>query len=389
MAILTERVTAAERLASKSKRGEQQAQRKMESMVQVVPDEKRKFATHTWLSVARILGIDGADLSRIAKASKHMHDTVSSDWNESLSRHSEMTIRLRSAGKIILTRLFSCVRVNKTTVPVNEVLGVICFDDENYSNGNDKTLQEIRKAVQSAIAERRISDAKMLLTLSIASFSGNENGTGKCIESMKRYFTSIKPIVVGSKVTFLNPDDSPIKSKKKIKCHNYSYDSKFVTRGTAVAVNHRKNELKVRHYVPGVEKEVVSKVPMQQAINSANIYVNRKLLVSAMQWKSHLGVGVSPVQTPSVQNHVITLKVTTRGVGYVLICVKRGGDVCERRGGGVCVRRGGGVCEAGWCVYVRGEVVVLVLVVVCNQIYVFTHTGLGQLYRLDIFAVEN
>ena len=145
--------------------------------------------------------------------------------------------------------------------------------------------------------------------------SGNENGTGKCIESMKRYFTSIKPIVIGSKVTFLTPDESPIKSKKKIKCHNYSYDSKFVTRGTVVAVNHRKNELKVRHYVPGVEKEVVSKVPMQQAINSANIYVNRKLLVSAMQWKEHLGVGVSPVQTPSVQNHVITLKVTTRGVG--------------------------------------------------------------------------
>jgi len=42
---------------------------------------------------------------------------------------------------------------------------------------------------------------------------------------------------------------------------------------------------------------------------------------------------------------------------------------------------------AGVCV--RGEVLVLVLVVVCNQIYVFTHTGLGQLYRLDIFAVEN
>jgi len=310
VAILTERVTAAERLASERKRGEQQAQRKMESMVQVLPDEKRKFATHTWLSVARILGIDGTDLSRIVKASKHMHDTVSSDWNESLARHSEMIIRLRSAGRIILTRLFSCVRVKKTTVPVNEVLGVICSEDENYSNGNDKTLQEIRKAVHSAIAERRISDAKMLLTLSIASFSGNENGTGKCIESMKRYFTSIKPIVIGSKVTFLTPDESPIKSKKKIKCHNYSYHSKFVTRGTAVAVNHRKNELKVRHYVPGVEKDVVSKVSMQQAINSANIYVNRKLLVSAMQWRKHLGVGVSPVQTPSVQNHVITLKVT-------------------------------------------------------------------------------
>lgn len=63
--------------------------------------------------------------------------------------------------------------------------------------------------------------------------------------------------------------------------------------------------------------------------------------------------------------------------------------MCVRGEVVVCVRRGGGVCEAGWCVYVRGEVVVLVLVVVCNQIYVFTHTGLGQLYRLDIFAVEN
>ncbi len=278
-------------------------------MVQVVPNVKRNFATHTWPSVAKILGIGGVDLTRIVKASKHMHDTVSSDWNKSLGRHSEMVTRLRSTGRIILTRLFSCVRVKKTTVPVDEVLGVLYSEDKNDSNG--KALKEICKAVHSAVAERRITDAKMLLTLSISTFSGKEKGTGKCIEAMKRYFTRIKPILVGSKVTFLTPDKSPIKSMtKKIKCHNYSYHSKFVTRGTVVAVNHRKNELKVRHHVPGVEKQVVSKVPMQQAINSENIYVNRKMLMSAMQYKEHLGVGVPPIETPSVQKHVITLEVT-------------------------------------------------------------------------------
>ena len=116
------------------------------------------------------------------------------------------------------------------------------------------------------------------------------------IETMKRYFTHVEPILIGSKVTFLTPDKSPIQSKKKILCRNYSYASKLVTRGTVVAVNYRKQQLQVRHYKPGVEKAVVTKVPMTQAYNSANVYVNRKLLMSAMQYKKHLSVGVPPME---------------------------------------------------------------------------------------------
>lgn len=127
---------------------------------------------------------------------------------------------------------------------------------------------------------------------------------------MKRYFTHIDPILTGSKVTFLTPDNAPsIKSNKKIECRNYSYLSKSVTRGTVLGVSANRQQLKVQYYKPGVDKPVTIKVPMTHAHNSANVFVNKDLLMSAMQHKKHLGVGVPPIETPSVQNHVISIQV--------------------------------------------------------------------------------
>ena len=175
-----------------------------------------------------------------------MHDTKSSNWEESVAKNTELIIRLRSIGKILTTALFECVRINGNTVSVEKVVRVIFPIHGNDIKGG-MALQEIRKAVHSAIAERRMSDAKVLLTLGISSFDGKVP-----LESMKKYFTHIEPIVPGCKVTFLTPDNSPLKANNKIECRNYSYHSKAVTRGVVMSMTADGKTMKVRHHVPGV-----------------------------------------------------------------------------------------------------------------------------------------
>ena len=228
---------------------ERQAVKKCESMssaVQPVPEKQKKFASHTWLAVARVLGIEGENLKRVSRASKHMHDTKSSNWEETVTKNTELIYKLRSVGKLLTTCLFECVRVQGSTVPVEKVVQVIFPLGDNDIRGG-MALQDIRKAVHSALAERRISDAKMLLTLAISSFGEKAN-----LETMKKYFTHVEPIVPGCKVTFLTPDNSPISVNKKIERRNYSYLSKAVTRGTVMCMMANGKEIKVRHHVPGV-----------------------------------------------------------------------------------------------------------------------------------------
>ena len=251
------RAVTAEKQKTEALKREQEAVKQMSTMkpmlqdmssaVKPVTDKLKKFATRTWLAVAQVLGIQGQDLRRVSKASKHMHDTRSSNWEESVAKNTELIIRLRSAGKLLVTHLFGCVRIKSNTVPVEEVIRVIFPIDNDVKGG--KALEEIRNAVRSAVAERRMPDTKMLLTLAISSFGDGEH---KKLEAMKNYFTHIEPIVTGSKVTFLIPDTSPIKASKTIECRNYSYRSKSVTRGTVVSMMANGKEIKVRHHKPGV-----------------------------------------------------------------------------------------------------------------------------------------
>ena len=214
--------------------------------VQPIPEQHKMFATHVWLAVTRVLGIQGQDLKRIKKASKHMHDTKVNTWEESIAKNTELIVRLRSVGKILMTYLFACVRIRTNTVPVEEVVRLIFPIRDGVGVNGGSALEEIRKAVRAAVSERRMTDAKMLLTLSISSFGA------KKFKAMKEYFTHIEPIITGSPVTFLTPDKSPIKPVKTIECRNYSYLSKAVTRGTVVSTMANGTQIKVRHRVPGV-----------------------------------------------------------------------------------------------------------------------------------------
>ena len=67
----------------------------------------------------------------------------------------------------------------------------------------------------------------------------------------------------------------------------------------------------------GVREAVVTKVPLAQAHNSANIYVNKHLVTSAMEYEKYLGVGVPPMETPSVQNHVISIEVLSHFIEWI------------------------------------------------------------------------
>lgn len=136
------------------------------------------------------------------------------------------------------------------------------------------------------VAERRMTDAKVLLTLAFSSFPKNN------IQAMKRYFSSHTPISVGSKVTCLKPDTSPLKVIKSIPRRNYSFNSKFVMRGTVKAVSKDRRNIKVEHYSPEQEKIVTTKIPMTQAFNSENVYVNEGLLTSSKEYGKHLGMHV-------------------------------------------------------------------------------------------------
>ena len=162
------------------------------------------------------------------------------------------------------------------------------------------------------VSERRHGDAKMLLTLGILSF-GKTNVT----QAMKRYFSRVEAIVSGCKVTFLKPDESPNFSKRTIDRRNYSFTSKVVSRGTALSVSADRKFVRVSHYSADLQKMIKIKVPMDQAYNSSNVYVNEELIQSAHQYRKHLGVGVPPVKTPAVENAVISLDMLNHFISWI------------------------------------------------------------------------
>lgn len=129
-----------------------------------------------------------------------------------------------------------------------------------------------------------MGDAKVLLTLAFSSFEKNN------IQAMKRYFSSQVAISVGSKVTFLKPDKSPSTVIKKIECRNYSFNSHAVLRGNVVSVSKDRRHIRVGYYSQELDKVVKTKVPMVQAFNSKNVYVNEGLLISAKEHSEYLGM---------------------------------------------------------------------------------------------------
>ena len=300
----------------KSRHMEIQSLREAQKMAEESSRKLRQFEraskspSHKWSAVAIALGMDDADRKRIRKAATHMHDTKSADWDESLTKKTEMVTRLPSAVWLLLQYLFSCVRVKKTSVPVEDIVRFV-FPNKN---NNYTALGQIRKAVQAAVSERRMSDAKMLLTLSLSSF---KKGHGQ-VQAMKRYFTNIQPVLVGSKVTFLSQkDNSPLKKDRKIACRNYSYSSKSVSRGTVVSMSADRTQIRVEHYLPGHDKPTTTKLPATEAHNSANVYVNEELLNAAKQYEKYLGAGIPPVESPSVENHVISLAVLKHFIQWI------------------------------------------------------------------------
>ena len=162
--------------------------------VQVEPTTSLSFATRIWPKVAKVMGLDEADVTSITRAARSMHDTKSEDWEHSMRNRTQLTKRLPAAVRLLLSNLFRCVRVHTTTIPVEDILDYV------YRRKLDDTklLGDIRQAVRAAIKERRLTDAKVLLTLSVSSF-----GERRQIQRMKRFFSYSEPIFVGSTVMFM------------------------------------------------------------------------------------------------------------------------------------------------------------------------------------------
>ena len=76
-----------------------------------------------------------------------------------------------------------------------------------------------------------------------------------------------------------------------------------------IRVSADRTQITVQYHAPGAAKPGNVKLPITQAHHNSNVYVNEEVLQSAMQYKKHLGVGVPPTETPSVQNCVISREV--------------------------------------------------------------------------------
>ena len=151
---LTNRATTAEQQSLKDAEEAQQAVRKIEKMKKKLQssvklcEELRASYKHPWLAVAKALDMSDADTRSISRGIKSMHDTLSNDWKESVSKKSQLTIRLPSIVRLLLKYLFLPVRVNRMTVPVEDIIDHVFQRDVLH---NDIALQEIRKAVRSAV----------------------------------------------------------------------------------------------------------------------------------------------------------------------------------------------------------------------------------------------
>jgi len=159
---LTERVTISKKQVEEVTKRSQDAEKEVASLTQRVTFaeqkvkdlEKELFVNskkHQWVSVASALGMDNMQTKRMQYLAKHMHDTKSEDWKDSMSRKSDLVTRLPAAVCLLLEKLFSCVRVNKKTVPVTDILRYVYQQEICDKVRSDTALKEIRKAVRSAV----------------------------------------------------------------------------------------------------------------------------------------------------------------------------------------------------------------------------------------------
>ena len=137
------------------------------------------------------------------------------------------------------------------------------------------------------------------------------------MQAMKRYFSRVEPIVSGCKVTFLKPDQSPSLMKRSIARRNYSFKSNAVFRGTAVSLSSDRKFVRVTHYSSDLQKLIKTKVPIEHAYNSSNVYANEELIMSAHEYRKYLGVGVPPVKTPAVEHAVISLEMLMHFISWI------------------------------------------------------------------------
>ena len=169
VAKLTERAVTAECEAKQSRQAVKQAEKNTDTMSKSLEAMKLEAnyaeqklrdleneacvnaKKHKWMSVASALGMDVAQSKRIEYLAKHMHDTKSKDWQDSLIKKSDLTTRLPTAVRLLLQELFSCVRVNKRTVPVINILRHVYQQQLCDTVQTDIALKEIQKAVRSAV----------------------------------------------------------------------------------------------------------------------------------------------------------------------------------------------------------------------------------------------
>ena len=163
---LTERVAVAKKQVVQMTQLSQDKEKEVASLTQRATSaeqklrdlEKQLFTNskqHQWVSVASALGMDNTQLKRIQYLVKHMHDTKSEDWKDSLSRKSDLVTRLPAAVCLLLEKLFSCVRVNKKAVAVTDILRHVYQQEICDKVQSDTALKEIQKAVRSAVRTKR------------------------------------------------------------------------------------------------------------------------------------------------------------------------------------------------------------------------------------------
>ena len=119
---------------------------------------------------------------------------------------------------------------------------------------------------------------------------------------------------VGKAASSIPPDQV---MGKRIERRNYSYTSKTVSRGIVVDIDSDRRTIVVEHHVQGKDNPITTRVPMIQAHNIDDVYVNERMLTSAIQYKKHLGVGIPPVPTPAVEYAVISLQELKHFISWV------------------------------------------------------------------------
>ena len=94
---------------------------------------------------------------------------------------------------------------------------------------------------------------------------------------------------------------------KPIECRNYSYNSRQVSRGVVVDISEDRRTIVVEFFMKGEDNPARITIPLTHAHNTENVFVNECMILTAMQYKKYLGVGIPPVPTPAVEYLIISL----------------------------------------------------------------------------------